>query len=165
MKNQNQRSISARIMNLLSADSVPLSDAWKRLIDDADASDESIFPGVMRCPVCDFSRTHVQVTPSGLFAGEIVPEQCPNGCGPLWRDTYKRQYNDLYDYAEELKSELQERRKFDQAKLINKFYERYPLETFRSDSERAEALGYYMAGAELQRCGEFIVYKGDNCDE
>lgn len=61
--------------------------------------------------------------------------------------------------------ELQERRKFDQAKLINKFYERYPLETFRSDSERAEALGYYMAGAELQRCGEFIVYKDDNCDE
>jgi hypothetical protein len=36
MKNQNQRSISARIMNLLSADSVPLSDAWKTLIDDAE---------------------------------------------------------------------------------------------------------------------------------
>ncbi|MEM0567584.1 hypothetical protein [Salmonella enterica] len=68
-------------------------------------------------------------------------------------------------YAVRLESELQELRKFDQAKLINKFYERYPLETFRSDSERAEALGYYMAGAELQRCGEFIVYKDDNCDE
>ncbi|EOH9009994.1 hypothetical protein ACMD7D_004192 [Citrobacter freundii] len=61
--------------------------------------------------------------------------------------------------------ELQERRKFDQAKLINKFYERYPLDTFKSDSERAEALGYYMAGAELQRCGEFIVYEDANCDE
>lgn len=68
-------------------------------------------------------------------------------------------------YAVRLESELQELRKFDQAKLINKFYERYQLETFRSDSERAEALGYYMAGAELQRCGEFIVYKDDNCDE
>lgn len=64
-----------------------------------------------------------------------------------------------------LRGELQERRKFDQAKLINKFYERYPLDTFKSDSERAEALGYYMAGAELQRCGEFFVYEDANCDE
>ncbi len=64
-----------------------------------------------------------------------------------------------------LQAELQERNKFDQAKLINKFYERYPLETFNGDSERAEALGYYMAGAELQRCGEFIVYEDANCDE
>lgn len=63
------------------------------------------------------------------------------------------------------REELQERRKFDQAKLINKFYERYPLDTFNSDSERAEALGFYMAGAELQRCGEFIVYEDANCDE
>ncbi|EFU5438367.1 hypothetical protein HT774_004144 [Salmonella enterica] len=63
------------------------------------------------------------------------------------------------------REELQERSKFDQAKLINKFYERYPLDTFKSDSERAGALGYYMAGAELQRCGEFIVYEDANCDE
>lgn len=62
-------------------------------------------------------------------------------------------------------SQPHESRKFDQAKLINKFYERYPLDTFKSDSERAEALGYYMAGAELQRCGEFIVYEDADCDE
>lgn len=44
------------------------------------------------------------------------------------------------------------------AKLINKFYERYPLKTFANDSERAEALGYFMAGAELQCFGDFIAY-------
>jgi len=44
------------------------------------------------------------------------------------------------------------------AKLINKFYERYPLEIFANDSERAEALGYFMAGAELQCFGDFIAY-------
>ncbi|WP_392441035.1 hypothetical protein [Edwardsiella piscicida] len=43
------------------------------------------------------------------------------------------------------------------AHLINKFYERYPLNTFKSDS-RSEALGYFMAGAELQCFGEFINY-------
>lgn len=44
------------------------------------------------------------------------------------------------------------------AKLINKFYERYPLETFAKETERAEALGYFMAGAELQCFGDFIAY-------
>lgn len=44
--------------------------------------------------------------------------------------------------------------KFDQAFLVNKFYERYPLSEFKNDSERAEALGYFMAGAELQRLGK-----------
>ena len=48
--------------------------------------------------------------------------------------------------------------KFDQALLINKFYERYPMSEFKTDSERAEALGYFMAGAELQRLWDFIVY-------
>ncbi len=52
-----------------------------------------------------------------------------------------------------------------QAVLINKFYERYPLNTFKSDSERAEALGYFMAGAELQCYGDFIAYEGGNGDE
>lgn len=52
--------------------------------------------------------------------------------------------------------------KFDQALLINKFYERYPLSEFKSDSERAEALGYFMAGAELQRLGKFIEYNDED---
>ncbi|WP_392439279.1 hypothetical protein AABD61_10115 [Edwardsiella piscicida] len=51
------------------------------------------------------------------------------------------------------------------ADLIYKFYERYPLNTFKSDSERAEALGYFMAGAELQCYGDFIAYEGGNSDE
>lgn len=55
--------------------------------------------------------------------------------------------------------------KFDQALLINKFYERYPLSEFKNDSKRAEALGYFMAGAELQRLGHFIEYNDkDDCD-
>ncbi|HAT3930897.1 TPA: hypothetical protein ACIE98_000110 [Citrobacter koseri] len=45
------------------------------------------------------------------------------------------------------------------AELINKYYERYPLATFKSDTGRAEALGFFMAGAELQCFGEFVEYK------
>lgn len=55
--------------------------------------------------------------------------------------------------------------KFDQAMLINKFYDRYPLDSFKNDSERSEALGYFMAGAELQRLGFFLVYEDDNLEE
>ncbi|MEG2567207.1 MAG: hypothetical protein RSA84_13470, partial [Acinetobacter sp.] len=51
------------------------------------------------------------------------------------------------------------------AKLINKFYERYPLETFAKETERAEALGYFMAGVELQRFGDFIVYEDTSAQE
>lgn len=51
------------------------------------------------------------------------------------------------------------------AELVNKFYERYPLDTFKNDSERAEALGYFMAGAELQCFGEFIKYEELCSDE
>lgn len=53
----------------------------------------------------------------------------------------------------------------DQAGLIYKFYERYPLENFRSDSERAEAMGYFRAGAELQCYGDFITYEDSSSDE
>lgn len=49
--------------------------------------------------------------------------------------------------------------------LINKFYERYPLATFKTEPERAEALGYFMAGAELQCFGEFVKYEDLCCDE
>lgn len=55
--------------------------------------------------------------------------------------------------------------KLDMAMLINNFYERYPLESFKNDSERADALGYFMAGAELQRLGFFLVYEDENLDE
>ncbi|EHV3760940.1 hypothetical protein K0N93_000600 [Salmonella enterica] len=45
------------------------------------------------------------------------------------------------------------------AELINKFYERYPLASFNKDTDKAEALGYFLAGAELQCFGEFIKYE------
>jgi len=46
------------------------------------------------------------------------------------------------------------------AKAINKFYERYPLSEFKSDTERSEALGYFMAGCELiSNNYEFIEYE------
>lgn len=70
----------------------------------AELESEVKFPGVMRCNTCGFSRSHVIVTPGGMRAGESAPERCPNGCSPLWHDTYRRQYNELYDAYKELES-------------------------------------------------------------
>lgn len=71
--------------------------------------------------------------------------------------------------AKKLALELQEHRKAAEpelkpANLTNKFYERYPLASFKSDTERAAALGYFMAGAELQCFGEFVKYE-DLCGD
>ena len=78
-----------------------LEDADKRI---AELESQVKFPGVMRCNTCGFSRSHVIVTPGGMLVGESEPEHCPNGCGPLWHDTYRRQYNELYDAYKELES-------------------------------------------------------------
>lgn len=48
--------------------------------------------------------------------------------------------------------------KFDIAHLTNKFYERYPLESFKTDEDRSFALGAFLSGAEIQRLGEYIVW-------
>ncbi len=83
--------------------------------------------------------------------------------------TKGEEYTPFGDEVVSMAAELQERRKtaapeLNPAKLANKFYERYPLATFKSDSERAEAFGYFMAGAELQCFGEFIKYE-DFCGD
>ncbi|MEH4264131.1 hypothetical protein [Klebsiella aerogenes] len=83
--------------------------------------------------------------------------------------TKGEEYTPFGDEVVSMAAELQERRKVGEpelnlANLANKFYERYPLATFKSDSERAEAFGYFMAGAELQCFGEFIKYE-DLCGD
>lgn len=83
--------------------------------------------------------------------------------------TKGEEYTPFGDEVVSMAAELQERRKIGEpelnlANLANKFYERYPLATFKSDSERAEAFGYFMAGAELQCFGEFIKYE-DLCGD
>lgn len=83
---------------------------------------------------------------------------------------FERELTDaeMQDVAAALR-ELQERRKVNNpelkiAELINKFYERYPAASFKTESERSEALGYFMAGAELQCFGEFVQYE-DLCGD
>lgn len=67
--------------------------------------------------------------------------------------------------VEALEKALADSSELKPANLINKFYERYPVSSFKSESVRAEALGYFMAGAELQCFGEFVKYEELCSDE
>jgi hypothetical protein len=136
-----ERTIGARIAALLVADSVPLSDAWKALIDDVDSQEPYGY-----LEVFDFPRT----------TATLYPEQDRYAKLPLY--IAPQPLND------EEREELQKHRKAAEpelkpANLVNKFYERYPLASFSDDNFRASALGYFMAGAELQCFGEFVKYE------
>ncbi len=103
-----------------------------------------------------------------LEAAESLAKQQGNIAVALFDEVTTLRRN-ADDKAPELRSQLEEAEKritelevptpeLKMAHLINKFYERYPLEEFKSDTERSAALGYFMAGAELQCFGEFINY-------
>lgn len=68
----------------------------------------TLFPGVVCCAKCGFSRTYINANfeSEELTAGDSKPETCPNGCGPLWHDTYHNQYNELYDHTQAIQAEL-----------------------------------------------------------
>jgi hypothetical protein len=58
-------------------------------------------PGLWRCAKC---RCHLTVTnihvASGQFSAGTEPQQCPNGCGPMWRVTEREAGNQLVDRLE-----------------------------------------------------------------
>ena len=102
-----------------------------------------------------------------LHSAAIPLYACPPLPQPEAESGFAGMVEDYETKLEELRTELQEYRKAPELKLsnlLNKFYERYPLEEFTSDSERAAALGYFLAGCELQCFGEFIKYE-DLCGD
>ncbi|MEG5378622.1 hypothetical protein [Enterobacter hormaechei] len=107
---------------------------------------------------CGFTATTI-CTQLGL----LTPKGCASALGlrfiseHVQRET--KRLKDELEAAEKRIAELQAPApELKMAHLINKFYERYPLAEFKSDTERSAALGYFMAGAELQCFGEFINY-------
>lgn len=64
-------------------------------VNDSMPENESIYiPGIFRCAKCDLDlvSTNLHVPGGGMSAND-KPQRCPNGCGPLWRVTYKEHYH------------------------------------------------------------------------
>ena len=59
-------------------------------------------PGVRKCAKCDFvlvsNTLHAQ---TGQISANDKADDCPNGCGPLWRVTERDAGNDMVDRCEE----------------------------------------------------------------
>lgn len=60
-------------------------------------------PGLFRCPKCNFVNVVTNLNAKdGSFSANNEPRQCANGCGPMWRITYKEELKTLSDIADDL---------------------------------------------------------------
>ena len=58
-------------------------------------------PGVWTCAKCKLSLVSATMNAqTGLVKANTEPQQCPNGCGPLWRKTERDAGNELVDRLE-----------------------------------------------------------------
>ncbi len=76
-----------------------------RAIDNlSDRSRTDVVPGVMRCAKCKFvlHRQTLFMRSGTVGAGTNETEPCPNGCGPLWPQTWRDEARDLGERLEAL---------------------------------------------------------------
>jgi len=64
----------------------------------ADLEGKVYVPGVWRCPKCDLNLVSTELhAGSGAMRANNAPQDCPNGCGPLWRKSEREAGNELVD--------------------------------------------------------------------
>jgi hypothetical protein len=62
-------------------------------------------PGLWRCGKCELKLVaSVLHAPTGTIGANTKPQQCANGCGPMWRVTERQAGNGLVDAQEALLS-------------------------------------------------------------
>lgn len=68
----------------------------------SDAASQFV-PGVMYCAKCSFvlHRMNLHALSGNVSAGDNKTEPCPNGCGPLWPMTWRKQAEELQERLEE----------------------------------------------------------------
>ena len=121
------------------------SDSWGY---DRDEFNEALTPSTVLALLDELEAKDKQI-------GDLKATAAHSNAG--WKEAHEQEAR--AEAAEKRIAELQAPApELKMAHLINKFYERYPLAEFKSDTERSAALGYFMAGAELQCFGEFINY-------
>lgn len=94
----------------LAAAAAPAESAWgRKLLAQLDAvtaeRDQAIrlayVPGLWKCAKCKFSLTaRVLYVQSGTVGANERPQDCANGCGPMWRVTERDAGNELCDRLE-----------------------------------------------------------------
>jgi len=64
-------------------------------------------PGVLKCAKCScvLVTTNLHVN-TGQVSANNDPQQCPNGCGPMWRRTEREAGNELIDRMDKMADDL-----------------------------------------------------------
>lgn len=67
-----------------------------------------IVPGSMKCAKCSFGlmRVNLYVRNGTTGPGDNATEPCPNGCGPLWPETWEQAARDAWKSAEKAFDDL-----------------------------------------------------------
>jgi len=67
-----------------------------------------LVPGEMRCAKCNFGliRTNLYVNNGTTGPGSNETEPCPNGCGPLWPETWEHSAREAWSRLETMHAEL-----------------------------------------------------------
>lgn len=65
--------------------------------------EDQYIPGIHRCAKCKFRLISQSIdVKTGTIGANDKPSDCPNGCGPMWRVTYKESYKDEGKSADHL---------------------------------------------------------------
>ena len=75
---------------------------WKDMRGEIERLERLVYvPGLWRCPKCQFNLvSNTLHAGTGMVSADNKPQQCANGCGPMWRVTERDAGNDLIDRAE-----------------------------------------------------------------
>ena len=73
----------------------------------AAAKQALLVPGEMRCAKCNFGliRTNLYVNNGTTGPGSNETEPCPNGCGPLWPETWEHSAREAWSRLETMEAE------------------------------------------------------------
>jgi hypothetical protein len=68
-------------------------------LDDAQQPErDQVMPGAFECAKCGLVlQATIMSVADGIMAPDSAPQQCANGCGPMWPLTYKKALRDLMD--------------------------------------------------------------------
>jgi hypothetical protein len=78
--------------------------AEERIVElEADVARLKYAPGHFECPKCKFHMVSntIDVQSGGISASD-KPQECSNGCGPMWRVSWQDYCKDISDSAERL---------------------------------------------------------------
>lgn len=66
-------------------------------------------PGHWSCPKCHFYLVSTNLhMASGGFSANDEPQQCANGCGPMWRVTHEQSANTMVDRCDKQQERIEE---------------------------------------------------------